>query len=890
MRETTVEASQFQRGTSLPAWYQRRTELPISESSEPTILRRADTHFRVETPATVVVQRAIQVNDPAAIPEVGQYPIEFNPDYQRVELHWLKVHRGTETIDKLGTATVRFYHAERTAEQGIYSGTKTAVVIPTDIRTGDTLEIIYSLIGQNPVYGGQYTELASWDNGIPTLARRVTLDLPKGRKIRHRVIGGNGGTAPVPVELDLGDRHVVRYEADHLPPVEGEAMVPPDVHMARSIQFSEFRSWNDVARWANQLFQVKTASPLVLPPELAAAPTKAETVMRTLQFVQEEIRYLSISIGENSHRPSPPTEVMGRRYGDCKDKTLLMVTVLRQLGIQAEPVLLGTYMRKGLREFLASPAMFNHAIVRVTLDGQHYYLDPTLQAQGSRLDRLGRIFPGTEALVIREDTREPELIPLPPVDAGVSSQRIERVQTSRLDEPVTMDLIFSYEAEEAEAVRRVLRRLSATQLRKIYEGLLDRRYPQASLLGDPQVRDDRDKNVLVIEARYKIQQFFEKQDTKWSFRYEASNLIDVLPSPNSAKRRFPLHSPAFPWSARYSLEVLLPDDYDGRYQPELRSLEGEAFKLSDVLRFQGRQISTEVNLSLSKDRISAAGTPQFLEDLRKAGTFLRGTLFVQEQDRLLPTTRVSLKEASRQRLDQALQNSESAIIAARSAGRETATPRCEHALAAAYLDRLDIARADSETAVSEQPTSPDALHCRGTVRFISGDFEGAIRDLTRSLALGEREPDLYFHRGLARYFAGQWIPSVEDFAAYGANTSDERGKARAVIWGALATQRAGRPIVTMEAPTAAWPAPVLSVIKHKVGADDVIEELNRREAGQKLDDALAEGYFYFSQHFATSNRVRAQAYLKRALDLGPLYSLIQVAARHETRRINAEVR
>lgn len=887
MREIAVNPSSFVRGTPLPAWFHRQAQLPEATSHEPLITRLADSHFRVGAPATTVVHRAIQVNEASALPEVGQYPIAFQPDYQRVELHWLKVYRGTQVIDRLEGASVRFYHTERSVDQGIYTGSISAVVITQDVRPGDTLELIYSLIGENPVFGGRYAEAAGWDNFMPVLKRRVTLDLPKGRTVRHRVVGENGNAVPVAVETDVGDRHLVRYEGSNLAPVDPESLVPPDVQAARWIQFSEYRDWRDVGRWASGLFEVKDAASLALPADVAAAPSKTEAVIRALQFVQDNIRYLSISIGENSHRPYPPDEVLARRYGDCKDKTLLLVTLLRRLGIPAEPVLISTQTRKGLRILLPSPALFDHAIVRATVDGRIYYLDPTLQGQASTLERLGQTFPGADAFVVGSDSLDLESIPVTRANDTPISRRIERVLARRLDEAAEMQIEFSYGAEDAEAMRRALSRYSPAQVRKAYEGILDRRYPQAELLADPKISDDRGKNLLVVEVRYRIPNFFEKQGGRWNVRYEAANLTDLLPLPNNAKRRFPMFLAAYPWAGHYSFEVTLPEDYDGRYRPERRTLQSEAFRLDELLSFSGRQLKAEVDLVLSKDRIAATGTPQFLEDLRKANGFFRGSLYIQDQDRRTAAANIPLKELSRQRLEQALNNTGNAIAAAKSAGRETATARCEHALAAAYLDRLEVAREDADNAVNEQPTSADTLRCRGTVRFISGDFEGSIRDLTRALALGNTDADTYFHRGLAHFYTQHWAQAAEDFNAFGARTDEERGQARAAVWSTLAKRQAGQSAPSGKVQTAAWPAPVLGVLQGEATVEDIIERLNRSESGAKLEEALAEGYFYFYQHFASSNRVKSQAFLKRALELGPLYSLVQVAARHETRRINA---
>ncbi|GAB4122006.1 MAG: hypothetical protein Fur0014_21510 [Rubrivivax sp.] len=55
---------------------------------------------------------------------------------------------------------------------------------------------------------------------------------------------------------------------------------------------------------------------------LRALPTPEARASPALQWVQGEIRYWSVALGEGSHRPALPAEVVQHRWGDCKDKTL----------------------------------------------------------------------------------------------------------------------------------------------------------------------------------------------------------------------------------------------------------------------------------------------------------------------------------------------------------------------------------------------------------------------------------------------------------------------------------------------------------------------------------------------------------------------------------------
>ena len=54
--------------------------------------------------------------------------------------------------------------------------------------------------------------------------------------------------------------------------------------------------------------------------------------------MQDEVRYLGLENGISAYKPSSPNKVYNQRFGDCKDKSLLLVTMLNQMNIEAYPV------------------------------------------------------------------------------------------------------------------------------------------------------------------------------------------------------------------------------------------------------------------------------------------------------------------------------------------------------------------------------------------------------------------------------------------------------------------------------------------------------------------------------------------------------------------------
>lgn len=880
MQETQVPAQAFVRGVPAPAWFAAETQFPTAGGNEPLVSRVALTHFRVDDGPRVVVQRAIQAHEAGTLPEIGQYPIVFHPDFQKVELHSLRVHRRGEILDRMASAGIRFLHTEFSAEHGIYTGTVTAIVVVSDVRQDDTLEIVYSLVGANPVLGQRFVDAASWDNPSPILLRRVLLDSPAARKVDYRVLGQPLITAPQ--ERQEGGRRVLMFEGRNLPGVPAEPMVPPDAEPYRWIQFSEFGSWAEVTQWAEALFAPPKEEWHL--PDSIRGTTPEERLLSALRFVQEDIRYLSLSIGENSHRPAAPAEVLARRFGDCKDKSLLLVSLLQRLGIRAEPVLLSARQRKGLSAYLPSSAVFDHVIVRATLAGQVYYLDPTMQGQGGTLNSLTPPWPDVDVLPVQAGNTGLTHIAVRSQPTQPLSRRVETVTVTDMEQPVSLVLESRYLQDHADYARRTLANLGSAQIRKMYEGMLDHRYPQAQLTEGPTIKDDRAGNELLVRTVFRVPNFFEKQGNRWTLRYEAGNLVDVLPVPASGKRSQAIYIGAAPWLGRYVMEVNLPQSFDGRYEPDVVKLDFAAFHLEQKASFSGRKLMVEDVLNLSKDRIGADAASQYLQDLRKASPYIKGALYVSEQDKAksaLGEPEVPLRELSRQRLEQVLKATAQALANARSSGGDLAGPACEHALASAYLGQDKTALQDAEDAVNEQPAAADPLVCRGKVRVIMGDFDAGIRDMTRALSFGANDSDLWLQRGLAYLYTGQKAKAAVDFQAYGSKVSDAHARARARIWQWFADGKAAG------GDDQVWPAPMLAVLQGRQSGEEAVDKLLQRESGHRQTEELAEAYFYLARFNAAQNPAKAKAYLERCLELAPYYSIVRIAANHERRQMLA---
>ena len=302
--EVQLGADTFSRGDAVPAWVQR-LGLPPTRRRNPVVTRLADTQFRVAQAHEVYIERALQVNDTASLSRIGQYPIQFFPEYQKLRLHEVLILRGAQALDRTASASIRFLQREVGLESGMYSGAVTASLLIDDVRAGDTLRIAYSLDGSNPVFGGTYFDAAAWDSDEPIELRRAVLIYPENRPIQWRTVGDFRQRPVQPEVSSVDGMRTLRFEEHALDSLDPEPNIADSFVAWRYLQFSEYADWSQVARWAETLFPPRPVLPAEaqgLLQQLRALPRAQDRVLAALQWVQSEIRYFSVSMGESGSR------------------------------------------------------------------------------------------------------------------------------------------------------------------------------------------------------------------------------------------------------------------------------------------------------------------------------------------------------------------------------------------------------------------------------------------------------------------------------------------------------------------------------------------------------------------------------------------------------------
>ncbi len=139
--------------------------------------------------------------------------------------------------------------------------------------------------------------------------------------------------------------------------------------------------WRAIGLWQEQLEQHRpdpTPEITAKTQELVAdVPDLYTKLSRITDFIQKNVRYFVVEKGMGGWQAHYAADIFRNRYGDCKDKTTLLIAMLRVIGVPA--YYLHVDSRRGIIDPEAPSLIGNHMITAIELpDGEK---DPRLLAR-----------------------------------------------------------------------------------------------------------------------------------------------------------------------------------------------------------------------------------------------------------------------------------------------------------------------------------------------------------------------------------------------------------------------------------------------------------------------------------------------------------------------------
>jgi hypothetical protein len=543
-------------------------------------------------------RRVQRVVTSAGVQSASQLSIDFDPSYQRLVLHAVAIIRDGKRIEEMARDEVRIIEKESDSKESIYDGQLTALLFLKDVRPGDVIDYSWTLEGSNPLLGGRYADEFDFSAHVPTRLMRHRMLWPANRPIHL--------SKPAKIE-HRGADDVYTWERRDVGSTDAEDSTPDWYEPWESVQVTEYASWNEVARWADALFHLDDASHTAvtrLANEIRGANQGRDAqLVAAIRFVQDDIRYLGIEMGRGSHEPRQPSTVLTQRYGDCKDKALLLAALLRELDIEAYPALVNTKLRAHLDGYLPSPFLFDHVITQVLDGGRTYWIDGTLADQGGTLATIET--PSDErTLIVRPETKA--LATIVVHNRGkVLVEEVIRTDNQRM----TLEVNSTYSGHDADDIRSRMANESLADVAKSHLNRYAADHPRIEALGQPSIADDRLRNVLVLHERYTIHDLW--RNGSWTYYPRA--VEQHLTHPETLVRSMPL-------AINYPLDVterlIIRGDAKARVDENDNVLDGPALHYEQHIA-HGRDLVITTMLRATKDAVSVAAVPDHLASLNE---------------------------------------------------------------------------------------------------------------------------------------------------------------------------------------------------------------------------------------------------------------------------------
>ena len=900
-REIQLASDAFVKNAAIPKWVLPHA-IPEAKAAGPAVLQLADTQIMVGEQPQSYSHRAIKVNDALVLSNIGRVPIAFIPAYQRVVLHTLQVVRDGAVLDRLPAAQIRFIQRETGLENNIYSGVVTASILIDDLRVGDTLELAYSVVGSNPVFGPRYSAFEGWDQALPNELRRVILNVPVQRNVAWKFQGDLAKNFPIPTETTRDGIRSLVFEEQSLKGMPPEGGVPSGFSLDRWLEFSEYPSWNAVATWAASLFDVSeapSAERRALVASLMSRATVEERVVGALEFVQSQVRYFSVSLGTSSHRPAAPNTVLTRRYGDCKDKSLLLISLLKDMGIVSTPVLARLGNRTGFDAWLPTPLAFDHVIVAVDVDGKPWFLDPTRLGQHGKLARMGQVHDGSQVLLASTTANELRRVEVANRDELTLDERVETLTLEALDGDGELTVVHTLHGVGAEGSRVVYGALPKDRVDALFTGELEKRYPGAKLIESMRVDDDHDNNRFVATSRFTLAKPMQRAGSNWRVAFRPENFLHTFTIATDSARRAPT-AVRYPVNARYTFEAQFPEDVSAAIDPSSTTVSDRWFSSSSERSFRGNRAIATASLRTLTDRITPADLPALRADLQKFERSFPGYVFVRDADikksGFLGLGKKDLAASLKSRQEDTVAKISATIKSGRLSGADLARAYCGRGAAYYSLGKGDDAVSDANDAVQIDPNAADMLACRAEIRIGARDFKGAIDDASRAVVLGAETGRVYYQRGQAKFYLDRFAEAAADFAKANTIDKDERSTLYHDLWRAITYRRMKQPFPedlqkhAAAEPRGDWPRPALAMLAEHITPDEM-SALAAKKAGDEAEMNGTESDFYRGEFYlSTGDTGKAREAFTASRARGVIIYTEFVAAGFELERLDAAPR
>ncbi|MFZ3379960.1 MAG: DUF3857 domain-containing protein, partial [Candidatus Acidiferrales bacterium] len=459
-------------------------------SQEPFVVERYYTTARFENDGTGerAVSARIRVQSDAGVQQLGELVFGYNSANEQMDVRTMRVRKADGSVVNAAPDAIKEMTAGVARDAPEYTDYKEKHITVPSLHAGDTIE--YEIVTRivKPLAPNQFWYEQNFLSSAIVLDERLEVNVPPGRaliidsqdysnvsgqEIRKVKLAPNGDgvdddNSPFS-KHDAAGRTIYRWQHSNLAhPADDDADKKPTAPRTKppDVQFTSFKSWEEVAAWYAGLEQGRTDPT----PEIRAKTqqliqgraTELDKIQALYTYVAQNIRYVSLSFGLGRYQPHSAADVFKNQYGDCKDKHTLLAAMLAAAGIPSDAVLIP--FKRALDISVPSPSQFDHMITAVPIGPDLIWMDSTAEVAPFRL--LSAPLRDKSALLVQSDGVG-KIVETPVDPPFLSTQLVEiDAQVSDLGK-LTAKLRYFLRGDNEYALRVAFRRTPQTEWKEL---------------------------------------------------------------------------------------------------------------------------------------------------------------------------------------------------------------------------------------------------------------------------------------------------------------------------------------------------------------------------------------------------------------------------------------
>mgnify|MGYP007002582118 FL=1 len=276
--------------------------------------------------------------------------------------------------------------------------------------------------------------------------------------------------------------------------------------------------------------------------------------------------------------------------------------------------MVSTSDRHTITDYLATPDLFNHVIVKMTWQGKDMWIDPTINYQGKALEKIYQPNYGMSLLVKPRTGRLTSAIPEKSVKAKAVVK--ETFWTVDYFSPVQWHIDTLYTGQEAERMRHEFAQNGVEAVARNYMNYYAKRFPKIRQIKAMSFSDDKQSNELTVSERYLVPGYWMHEEGDAYLSLYTDYITNFVQSPQTIQRTQPL-ALFGDIEIDHSVTLMLPEHVSFNSLEQDVSLEDDYIAFDSSLVYDLRRLILTNNYRSKKQFVPAVDSAQHIELLSK---------------------------------------------------------------------------------------------------------------------------------------------------------------------------------------------------------------------------------------------------------------------------------